>query len=204
MKFLDPNKPIFTCERSSCDGCDGKNKVTCHFTQAHLIKFLLIALPAFILGGIGAYLYAWWALVIFIASAPLYFGFLEIRAMCSHCPHYAEPSTKTLTCWANYGSPKIWKYRPGPMNFWEKVLFFSGMFAVFFIPTLFMMLSSRFILLTVYLIYTAFAFTMLLTFLCTKCMNFACPFNRTKDDARKNFFDNNPDVKKAWENKSDK
>jgi hypothetical protein len=42
------------------------------------------------------------------------FGLLEIRVMCSHCPHYAEAG-RLLKCWANYGSPKLWAYRPGPM-----------------------------------------------------------------------------------------
>ena len=35
----------------------------------------------------------------------------------------AETGTKTLKCWANYGSPKLWKYRPGPMSLAEKTVF---------------------------------------------------------------------------------
>ncbi len=31
-----------------------------------------------------------------------------------------------LKGWANYGMPKLWKYRPGPMTFWEKVIFCTG------------------------------------------------------------------------------
>ncbi|GAJ20475.1 unnamed protein product, partial [marine sediment metagenome] len=27
-----------------------------------------------------------------------------------------ELEINTLKCWANYGSPKLWKYRPGPMS----------------------------------------------------------------------------------------
>ncbi len=198
MKFLDPKKTIFTCKETDCAGCDVKNKVTCHFTQGHLVKFLVIAFPSFILGGIGAFLYSWWALVIFIATLPLYFGLLEIRVMCSHCPHYAEPETKTLTCWANYGSPKLWKYRPGPMSIWEKIFFLLGMLVVFFSPAFFMLLSGRYILLTVYLAYVAVGFVCLLTFLCTRCMNFTCPFNRVKKDVRNKFFEHNPRVKDDW------
>jgi hypothetical protein len=184
--------------RKNCKGCDVKEKVTCHFTQSQLMKFLIFAFPAFILGGIGAFLYAWWALVIFVASILIYFLFLEIRVMCSHCPHYAEPSTKALTCWANYGAPKIWKYRPGPMSFWEKVVFILGMSAVAFTPALFMILGARFILLAAYLFLVALEIFILLNSLCTHCMNFACPFNRVKSDVREKFFDHNPKVKKAW------
>lgn len=197
MKFLNPRTPIFTCTETSCEKCDAAGKITCHFTQKQLLKFLALALPAFILAGIGTYLYAWWAMLIFISLLPLYFGLLEIRVMCSHCLHYAEPSTKTLTCWANYGSPKLWKYRPGPMSFWEKVFFFLGMFAVFFTPALFMILGARFVLLTLYVLYCIFGFILLFSFLCTKCMNFACPFNRTKGDVREEFLKHNPVVKEA-------
>jgi hypothetical protein len=199
MQFLDPSKPIHTCIKKDCKDCQAKDCVTCHFTKKHLIKFFIIAMPAFIIGGIGAFLYAWWMLLPFIISMPLYFGFLEIRVMCSHCPHYADQTYKTLTCWANYGAPKIWKYRPGPMSFWEKFFFFFGMAFVFAIPTIAMILNGTFILLAIYLAYLAFGFTMLLSFLCTKCMNFACPFNRVKNEKRKKFFENNPDVKKAWQ-----
>ena len=199
MKFLDPYKTIFTCKRESCEDCDVKSDVTCHFSQSHLVKFILTALPAFIIGGVGSFLYKWWAFVIFFASLPLYFGLLEIRVMCSHCPHYAEPETKTLTCWANYGSPKIWKYHPGPMSFWEKALFFIGMAVVVFSPVLFMILGKYYILLAVYLVLVLFGIAMLFTFLCTRCMNFACPFNRVKKDVRERFFGHNPKVKEAWE-----
>ncbi len=202
MKFLDHKKPISTCKEKDCENCDVKTDVTCHFTKKHLISFFAAAFPAFIIGGIGAALYSWWALLIFVTTLPLYFGLIEIRVMCSHCPHYAEPSTKVLTCWANYGSPKIWKYRPGPMSFMEKAVFILGMFAVFFIPALFMILSGRFILLAIYLVYTAFGFFMLLSFLCIKCMNFACPFNRTDKQTQQRFFTHNPSVKKAWDEKN--
>ena len=201
MRFLDPQKTIFTCTRKGCEGCDVKNEVTCHFTQAQLIKFLLLAFPAFILGGIGAFLYAWWALALFIGLIFAYFLFTEIRVMCSHCPHYAEPDTRTLTCWANYGAPKIWRYRPGPMSIREKAVFLVGMFIVFAEPALFMILAAKYIWLTVYLVYVVFGFVMLQTFLCTRCMNFACPFNRTKKNVRAKFFKYNPTVKDAWDDK---
>lgn len=202
MRFLDPKKTIFTCTRTDCSGCEIKDEVTCHFSQGQLIKFLVVAFPAFIIGGIGSYLFAWWALLIFIALIFAYFLFTEIRVMCSHCPHYAEPSTRTLTCWANYGAPKIWKYRPGPMSFWEKLIFLTGMFVVFTAPILFMVLGEHFIMLAVYIFFLLFGLAMLFSFLCTRCMNFACPFNRVKSDMREKFFALNPRVKNAWKDKN--
>jgi hypothetical protein len=66
-----------------------------------------------------------WLLIPWLTMIIGYFGFIEIRVMCSHCPHYAE-SDSSLKCWANYGSPKIWKYRPEPMSFIEKAIFLGG------------------------------------------------------------------------------
>jgi len=203
MKFLDPKAPLSTCKEKTCENCDTKNDLTCHFTIKHLTWFLIVAFPIFIIGGIGVYLYSWWALVIYIISLPAYFGFIEIRVMCSHCPHYAEPGTKSLTCWANYGAPKIWKYRPGPMSFWEKFIFFAGLFIVLGLPILFMLLGQLYILLIVYVVYTVFAAIMLLTLLCTKCMNFACPLNRTSKRTKEKFEEHNPSLKEAWPSKTD-
>ncbi|MDA3917214.1 MAG: hypothetical protein PF690_09600 [Deltaproteobacteria bacterium] len=36
------------------------------------------------------------------------------------------------------------------------------------------------------------------TFLCSQCMNFACPMNRVKDEVRRDFLKRNPIIAKAW------
>ena len=126
-----------------------------------------------------------------------YFGFVEIRVMCSHCPHYAEEGS-TLKCWANYGSPKIWKYRPGPMTYWEKVMFFVGFALVWGYPLVFLIYGFQLFLLSVYLITVAGFFMTLRTFLCSQCINFACPLNTVPDTIRGAFFNKNPGVARAW------
>lgn len=126
-----------------------------------------------------------------------YFGFVEIRVMCSHCPHYAEEGS-SLKCWANYGSLKIWKYRPGPMTFWEKVLFLAGFAFVWGYPLFFLISFFQWFLLIVYLLTIAGFFMTLRAFLCSQCMNFACPLNTVKNEVRGDFFERNPEVAKAW------
>ena len=123
MSFLDPSKPIITCTASVCTDCPVKDSVHCHFRPKELVHFLLIALPGFLIGGAGVLTSRAWPLAVWVAIIVGFFGFLEIRVMCSHCPHYAELGT-SLKCWANYGSPKLWKYRPGPMAIAEKIIFF--------------------------------------------------------------------------------
>lgn len=129
---------------------------------------------------------------------PLYFGGLEIRVMCSHCPHYAEPG-KSLKCWANYGSPKLWCYRPGPMSAAENILFFAGFAVLFGIPLVFLILGPAWFLLALHFV-TLAAFRSTITgFLCSQCMNFACPRNRVSETDRQIFFSRNPAVSQAWE-----
>ena len=62
-----------------------------------------------------SFLEGFWMTVFTIALCVGFFGFIETRVLCSHCPHYAEEGA-SLRCWANYGSPKLFKYRPGPMS----------------------------------------------------------------------------------------
>jgi hypothetical protein len=198
MKFLDPNKPIATCISETCDNCGVKNVLHCHFTLRDLTHFILIASPAFLLGGSGIYHISGWMLIPWLILIVGYFGFVEIRVMCSHCPHYAEDGS-SLTCWANYGSPKLWKYRPGPMTFSEKVVFFVGFAVVWGYPLIFLVAGVQVFLLIVYPLTVAGFFMTLKMFLCSQCMNFACPLNTVTNEVRKEFFENNPEVAKAWD-----
>jgi hypothetical protein len=197
MKFLDPDKPIATCVSETCDNCTVRNVLHCHFTLKDLVYFLVILSPSFLLGGAGIYHVSGWMLVPWLMLMIGYFGFAEIRVMCAHCPHYAEEGN-SLKCWANYGSPKIWKYRPGPMTLLEKVIFFVGLALVWGYPLFFLVVGFQFFLLVVYLLSTAGFYMTLRTFLCSQCMNFACPLNRVGNEVRRSYFECNPEVAKAW------
>jgi hypothetical protein len=197
MLFLDPQKPIATCESGTCNDCSVNGDIHCHFSLKDWIHFLLIAFPPFLLGGAGIYYVNGWLLIPWIAFSLAFFGFIEIRVMCSHCPHYAEPLT-SLKCWANYGSPKLWKYRPGPMSMIEKIIFFGGFVVVWGVPLLILVFGKQFFLLLVYSMTTAGFFMTLINFMCSQCMNFACPLNRVDETARSAFFDKNPKVGEAW------
>jgi hypothetical protein len=199
MKFLDPNKPIATCIFETCDNCTVRERLHCHFTLNDLMHFLLIASPSLLLGGAGIYHQSGWWLFPWLIMIIGYFGFVEIRVMCSHCPHYAEEG-RSLKCWANYGSPKIWKYRPGPMTFWEKVIFLLGFALVWGYPLFFLISHFQLFLLIVYLLTAAGFFMTLRMFLCSQCMNFACPLNTVKSEVRREFLERNPKIAEAWPN----
>jgi hypothetical protein len=197
MAFLDPTVPIATCDASDCTDCRVADSIHCHFRPAELAHFLLICMPTFLVGGAAVLGAGLMPLALWIAVCVGFFGFLEIRVMCSHCPHYAEEGS-TLKCWANHGSPKLWKYRPGPMSTTEKVLFYAGLVAVWGYPLPFFATGGQWFLLGLYLLLAAGFFATLKMFLCAQCMNFACPLNGVPEPIRMKFFERNPVVGRAW------
>jgi hypothetical protein len=196
--FLSPTKPLSTCSATACDGCPVQHSLQCHFGGKELGRFMLIALPPFIIGGIGIAQLSAWYLIPWIALCMSYFGLIEIRVMCSHCPHYAEPGTSSLKCWANYGSPKLWKYRPGPMSTGEKIVFFAGLIPIAGYPLAFLLIGTQWLLLALFALTSAGMGTLMSTLMCNHCMNFACPLNRVEQPVRDDFFSRNPIVAKAW------
>jgi len=197
MAFPDPSVPIATCEASTCVECSVADSIHCHFRPAELVHFLLISIPSFLVGGVAVLSVGLVPLLIWIAVIVGFFGFAEIRVMCSHCPHYAENGA-TLGCWANHGSPKLWKYRPGPMSTAENMVFFTGIVVVWGSPVAFFFVSGLWFLLGLYILLTTGFFVTLKMFLCSKCMNFACPLNSVPNEARIKFFERNPSVGRAW------
>jgi hypothetical protein len=195
--FLDPRRPLTTCVAQNCEGCPVGKDVHCHFRGRDLAAFLLAAFPCFIIGGAGIYRISAWWLAPWLVMILGYFGFVEIRVMCSHCPHYAELG-KSLQCWANYGSPRLWKYRPGPMSSMEKIVFVSGMALIWGYPLVFLLAGLQWLLLTLFILTTASFFVTLKRSFCSHCMNFACPYNSVEERVRADFFRRNPAVASAW------
>jgi hypothetical protein len=84
------------------------------------------------------------------------------------------------------------------MTFLEKAVFFTGIALVWGYPFVFLVADFQLFLLIVYPLTVAGFFMTLRTFLCSQCMNFACPLNTVKDEVRRDFFERNPEVAKAW------
>jgi len=196
--FLDPTRPIATCSAESCTDCPAGRMVHCHFQGRDLTHFMVNVLPSFVIGGAAIVRLSWWWLLPWGAIAVGYFGLLEIRVMCSHCPHYAEAG-RSLKCWANYGSPKLWAYRPGPMSRMETFWFYAGLATILGYPLGFLLAGGQWLLLVLYVLSVTAASTTLKMAFCAQCMNFACPLNEAGEDARRAFFERNPTVAQAWD-----
>ncbi|UCE12613.1 MAG: hypothetical protein JSV04_10510 [Candidatus Heimdallarchaeota archaeon] len=156
----------------------------------------------------------WLPIIIYVFFWIFFFGFFEIRVLCSHCPYYAEEG-RILHCLANHGTIKLWSFHPEPMNTYEKLGFLSG--ALFFVvfPVIIeiwglyqLWTDIRQITLNV-LILGAFAvlstigggyfFVFLRRNICPTCVNFSCPFNSVPKEIVDAYLKKNPIMREAWE-----
>ena len=85
------------------------------------------------------------------------------------------------------------------MTIIEKTLFFGGFIIIWGYPLVCLILSRQLFLLVVYSMTTIGFFMTLINFMCSQCMNFACPLNHVDEKVRGQFFDKNQVVAEAWE-----
>jgi|WetSurSiteA1Bulk_404760.scaffolds.fasta_scaffold02258_1 hypothetical protein len=192
-------QPIITCKNESCYNCDIHSKVTCHLSFGQLLRFYVIVFPSFIIGGIGIYTFSVESFIIWVAIIALFFLIVGIRVLCTHCPHYNE-SSNIIKCWANFGVPKLWKYRPWPMNIREKAILICGFLIIWGYPVIFMLTLKHWIILGGYILSILVLFTLLKLYCCRKCLNFSCPMNGVAGTIKGKFLENNPLIFHAWTN----
>ncbi|MFX1364974.1 MAG: hypothetical protein ACFFCE_15900 [Promethearchaeota archaeon] len=188
-------------DSENCNNCFLNGKLICHFHRKYLLSFLgfffAFAITAFvgvIIAGYGWFLLGWIGFWLF------FFEFWEIRILCSHCPFYAEEG-KTLHCIANYGSFKLWKFHPEPMNLSEKIQLLIGFIILVGYPLIFLILDAQTIFLIICIIEISIFFIFLITKRCGNCLNFSCPLNRVKKEIVDCFLKKNPVMGMAWKDK---
>jgi hypothetical protein len=201
-EVLHPQSPQDLCTHrpaKECAGCDVSGSLMCRFETRDLVSFFLGFLPigipmvaGMILGGYGWWLFGWLAIWI------LFFFVLEGRVLCSHCPFWAEEG-RVLHCHANYGVIKFWRFRPGPMNRLEKVLFGAGAAVFGAYPVVFMVLGGQWLLLAITLTAIASAALNLRRNTCVRCVNFSCPVNAVPKPWVDAYLRRNPVMREAWE-----
>jgi hypothetical protein len=170
------NKPINTCLKESCNNCKIISKLNCYFNYGQLLRFYLIVLPSFIIGAIIIIRYAFLDLFFWLIIIAIFFLIVEIRVLCTHCPHYSK-SSGTLRCWANFGAPTLWKERLGLMNNFERSILILGFIIVWGYPIIFASKIKDWLLLSIYILSVILFFTLLRKIFCKKCLNFFCPLN---------------------------
>jgi hypothetical protein len=184
------DKPISTCSIESCNSCSIHSRITCHLGLPQLLRFYITVLPSFVIGGIVIYNYSVNSFIGWVTGIGLFFLVIGIRVLCTHCPHYNE-SSHIMRCWANYGVPKFWRYRPRPMNIFEKAILICGFVFIWGYPVVFISIIKSWIYLGGYVFSVTLFFTLMYLFNCRKCINFSCPLNRVNSKVKEEFLKNN-------------
>ena len=184
---------------SECKDCTIAGRLKCRYSPGDLLhfvglflSFMFPALIGMILGGYGWYLLGW------VGLAAIFFGFWEIRILCSHCPYYAEEGI-VLHCAHNYGCPKFWKYHPEPISTSEKIQLLIGFVMMFSYPFPFLIVGQQFVLFLLSVSGLIVFFSTLKKYTCSKCVNFSCLLNQVSKDAVDEYLRRNPVMRKAWE-----
>ena len=115
-----------------------------------------------------------WMILAYVAWIALHMT-LVYRLLCTHCPHYGVNKGKT-ECHYLWAVPAIFKARPGPQNFFEKL----GVKALLGVSILFPVywLARNWELLVIYLLSVAVLLITMMRYECTRCIHFDCSHNR--------------------------
>lgn len=89
------------------------------------------------------------------------------------------------------------------MNLTEHIIFILGLAIIFFYPAAIIAVSKQFVLLSVYVLYVFIGGYLMQNYMCKKCMNFACPFNRVTQETREAFLKHNTIINNARNKNSD-
>ncbi|MBN2516117.1 MAG: hypothetical protein JXC33_08815 [Deltaproteobacteria bacterium] len=84
------------------------------------------------------------------------------------------------------------------MTIIEKMIFLGGFVIVWGYPLLFLILGKQLFLLLIYAMTTIGFFLTMMNFLCSQCINFACPLNCVDKKVRGQFFAINPIIAEVW------
>ena len=222
MKSRNPHNICTWDEQAACTSCSIQGELHCKWDRRILNGFYATSFPplAIAIFGmvvIGILTGVWWMLIAYVIYVPLMLGFLETRFLCSHCPYYAEDS-KTLHCLANHGNPKIWRYRPGPMNRLERLMMvFLVITIIFFLAPLTVEGYGIWFVAANYAEYSLISLMGLVgimvasllagvsfvvvckTFFCSTCVNFSCPLNTVPRTVIDEYLKKNDIMRKAWE-----
>ena len=129
-------------------------------------------------------------IVYFIISMGFFAGGLEWYVLCRHCPCYEYSGEEhgkenRFYCLANWGSPKLFKFKPGGISRLGQATFliFTAFFLLF--PILYFLDRWEFVLFQ--LVMAVFFIVTLRHWGCSQCPNFSCILNCVPKEKREKF-----------------
>jgi hypothetical protein len=129
--------------------------------------------------------------LVYSALSMLFFaGGIEWYVLCRHCPCYEHSGREhgnegRFYCLANWGSPKIFKYKPGRISRLGQAAFLigSGFFVLFPVAYLF----DRWEFVLIQLVVAVSFMATLRHWGCSQCPNFGCVLNTVNHENRQAF-----------------
>lgn len=222
MAELNPYNFCTLDENADCVSCDLDAHLSCRWNKNTLGLFMGIGISPFMITlfgfvVLGLMKLSWWWLIGYVLYFIVFFGILEARFLCSHCPFYARGG-KTLKCLGNNGNYKFWKYHPEPINGFEKFLmiFVIVLMTFLFIPLIglgygiyyiaahYSMFGLIPLMLMIGLCFAAFVsgigfIIALKKGFCSRCINFSCGLNTVPKEYVDAYLRKNNVMREAWE-----
>lgn len=81
----------------------------------------------------------------------------------------------------------------------ENIVFFTGLLLIAIYPLAFLLLGAQWALLVLFILTITGMANLMGRLMCSRCMNFACPFNSVDKALRDAFFTLNPIIGQAWQ-----
>ncbi len=149
--------------------------ITHRFSVMEKIFMGTLIYGAVAVGMYGIYLQSpLWALIyfVFVNFAMLFmFGY----GLCSHCPYIFEEYKDCLFPPWGQIYHKIFKYRPGPLNLFDRLCFFGTLIGILVIPLYW--LVGNLPVLAIFLIFYGATVSGFVLYECRRCQHIFCPFN---------------------------
>jgi hypothetical protein len=128
----------------------------------------------------------------FVITMLFFAGGIEWYVLCRHCPCYEHSGKEhgnegRFYCLANWGSPKLFKYKPGQISRGGQAVFlgFVGFFLLF--PIVYFLDRWEFVFFQ--LLFAVIFSVSLRHWSCSSCPNFGCVLNCVSEENRERFLE---------------
>lgn len=150
------------------------------YTFADYLSWTLLTLIPVLTAVYGIYRASIAWTLIYLIVLIFCFAVIIYRFFCTHCPHYKNSgrSTKCIFLW---GVPAYFTPRPGPLNFFDKLMVFLGFIIALAFPVYWLLADP--LLLLIYAISWAVLSIFLYRYECIRCIHRDCPMNRAVEKA---------------------
>jgi hypothetical protein len=164
--------------RGDCARCGVNGNLNCRFRWSDWLFFWLPIFIFFLASGYGMSQAGYVTAILIYMAMFVFIFFVGAPAfLCRHCPYYGEPGF-FIQCGAHYGSIKLFKYSPTPLNKLEKMCVHGTFLPLFGYPLVFLALGGQWFCLAIATLGLAKWSLDMVKITCARCVNLECPLNR--------------------------